>query len=595
MLVSDMEEFIAAGCRLLHAGGGRLWLVDQARGQVLEAPEEAGPILQVADRFRTLGEHRRALLEAGWQDDGSGSIDALLAGLARSGALLARSDLLRRILEAPPEPPPPPISAIAWVTRDRPTLLRRSVESAIANLRLYGRQVELKVYDDSADAKARQATRDMLAEVSRREGLAVYYAGAEEKQEFAAALQARADGVAAEIIEFALFDPLALGYTPGANTNAVLLDSCGQLIVQADDDTVFRFASLPEAAAELRLSSAADPTEVRFLEAAVELRDVDILAAHQALLGQAVGDCLRRNLAVADFGPVSPELLPRLDSSVAVTMAGVCGDSGLGSAQFVLWLGGASRQLAWQSERHYREALRRREILRAADRPTLGSSPFLMGMHLGLDNRLALPPFLPGLRNSDGLFGLMLKCCRPSGLTGYLPLAIVHLPDEKRSSSGVPLWQGRTRAADLLAALIGHALRTGTCPGLEQECRSLGEQMAGIAALPARGFQALARQAWAESLSGNLLALEEILEQQGGRPDYWAKDARAWIRAAQEAVAAPGPLIPEDLPGEDSADDAAARWQQLVLCFGKLLRQWPAIREAAGELAREGRRLARPL
>jgi len=596
MLVPGMEEFIAAGGRLLHAGGGLLWLIDQARGRVLEAPEEAGPVLRVADRFRTLREHRQALLELGWQDDGSGSLDALLSSLVRSGALRSRSEVLHRILEVPPEPPPPPISALTWVTRDRPQLLRRSVESAIANLRLHGRRVDLKVYDDSGDARARQGTRAMLVELGRREGFAVHYAGAEEKREFAAALQARADGVAGEAVEFALFDPLALGYTPGANTNAVLLDSCGQLIVHADDDTVFRFASLPEAGAGLRFSSAADPTEVRF-SAAVELRDADILAAHEALLGRAVADCLRRNDAAADFDPVSPELLPRLEAGagVAVTMVGVCGDSGLGSAQFVLWLGGASRELAWRSERHYREALDGREILRAADRPTLGSSAFLMSMHLGLDNRLALPPFLPVLRNGDGLFGQLLKQGRPSALTGYLPLAIAHLPAEARSAAGVGLWRGRTRAADLLASLFGHTLRAGACRSLEQEWRSLGEQLAAVALLPAREFQALVRQAWTGSLSGNILALEQILEEQGDRPDYWATDARVWIRGAQEAVSALGPLIPEDLPWEDSADEVAARWQQLVHRFGKLLQQWPAIREAAGELAREGRRLARPL
>ena len=294
------EKYIAASGRLLYAGGGRLWLVDPARGRVLEAPEEAGPILRVADRFRTLSEHRQALLELGWQDDGSGSLDALLSSLVRDGLLRSRSEVLRRIQEAPAEPPPPPIDAITWVTRDRPALLRRSVESAVANLRLYGRRVDLKVYDDSGDARARQATRAMLAELGRREGYSVLYAGLEEKREFASALQARAGGVNPETIEFALFDPLGIGYTPGANTNAVLLDTCGQLIVHADDDTVFRFASPPNPCSELRLSSAVDPTEIRFFEsgqkrdAAVELHDADILAAHETLLGRSAADCLRQ-------------------------------------------------------------------------------------------------------------------------------------------------------------------------------------------------------------------------------------------------------------------------------------------------------------
>jgi hypothetical protein len=256
------DQYIAVSGRLLYAGGGRLWVLDPVRGRVLEAPEEMGAILRAADRFRTLAEHRRALLEMGWQDDGSGTLDAMLASLARSGALFSRRELLRRLLEAKPEASPPPVSAIGWVTRDRPALLRRSVESAIANLQKYGRRAELRIYDDTADAQVRRETRAMLAELGRREGFPVYYAGAEEKRAFAAALQARA-GVSAELIEFALFDPLGTGYTPGANSNAELLDTCGKLILHSDDDAVFLSALPPQPGTGLQLSSAVDPTQRR--------------------------------------------------------------------------------------------------------------------------------------------------------------------------------------------------------------------------------------------------------------------------------------------------------------------------------------------
>ena len=596
------DKYIAVSGRLHYAGGGRLWVLDPG-GRVLEAPEEAGPILRVADRFRTLREHRQALLSMGWQDDGSGMLDELLSSLVSSGALRSRQELLQGIQEAEPEAPPPAISAIAWITRDRPELLRRSVQSAIANLRLYSRRAELRVYDDSANAQARQAARTMLAELGRREGYPVFYAGEEEKRDFAAALRARAGGVSAEIIEFALFDPLGIGYTPGANLNAVMLDNCGKLVVHADDDTVFRFASLPEAEAGLRLSSAADPTQVRFFSRALErkaaeLRDADILFAHESLLGHSVADCLRQHGGEADCDEASPEFLALLQAGggrVAATMAGVCGDSGLGSPSFVLWLAGDSRELALQSEQHYRDALRTREVLRGVDRPTLSSSTFFMNMHCGLDNRLTLPPFLPVLRNSDGLFAQMLKSCRPSGLTAYLPLAIAHLPGVQRASAGGGPWRARARTADLLCAVLRYVVRVGVCRSLEQGLRSLGEQLVGVAGLPAPQFRALFGQAWAESLSGNILALEQLLQANGGEPGYWAADVVAWIREAQETVAAAGPLIPEDLRREASPGESAAHWQHLVLFFGELLQQWPALRQAAAVMASEGRRLAVPL
>ncbi len=589
------EKYIAAGGRLLYAGGGRLWLVDPAGGRVLEAPEEAGPVLQLADRFRTLREHRQALLEAGWQDDGSGTLDALLAGLVRDGLLRSRADLLRRIQEAPAEAPPPPVAAITWVTRDRPELLRRSVESAIANLRQYGRRAELRVYDDSAEAPARQDSRDMLADLGRHEGFPVFYAGVEEKRAFAAALQARAEQVSAETIEFALFDPFGIGYTPGANTNALLLDTCGKLILQADDDTVFRFASPPEAEAGLRLSSAADPTEVRFFagsrerEAAVTPDDADVLAAHEALLGRSVADCLRQNGGEADCGEASPEFLTALAARggrMAATMTGVCGDSGMGSPFFVLWLSGRSREAVMGSAESYQAARRSREVLRAVPCATISQGAFFMTMLCGLDNRLTLPPFLPVLRNADGLSAQVLRAAHPEGLVAHLPAAVLHLPGERRGFSG------QKRAAPRLADLFLLLVRSLTPPGWQrdsaQRLSAIGGGFVQAGSLPPGEFEALLRELWAEEMSRHVLALERLLGEHDGQPDYWAADTEAWLEQTRLQVTAKEPLVPVDLE-----DGALA--QRAMRAYGELLLAWPSLRAASAAIVSSGAPLASPL
>ena len=597
----DTEQYIAASGRLHYAGGGRMWIVDSARGRVLEAPEEAGPILKVADRFRTLREHRGALLEAGWQDDGSGTLDALLSSLARSGALRARSELLRRIQEAPSEPPPPPISAITWITRDRPELLRRSVESAITNLRLYGRRVELRVYDDTADSRARQATRAMLAELGRREGFAVFYAGLEEKRKFAVALRARSGGVAAETIEFALFNPFNIGSTHGANANAVLLDACGQLVVHADDDTVFRFASLPEAEGGLRLSAAADPTQVRFFAGAqereaVELRNVDILAAHESLLGRSVADCLRREGGDADFDEATPEMLALLQTRgarVAATMVGVCGDSGMGSPLFILWLSGCSRELALQSERTYRDAFHTREVLRLADRPTLSSSAFFMTMHCGLDNRQVLPPLLPVLRNADGLFGQALSAGFPPGLIAHLPEAVLHLPGEQRVFSGQQRVQ--PRLADLLMLLVRSLAPAPWMPDAEQRLLAIGRGLVQAGRLRPAQFAALMREQWASEMSRHIMALERLLDRFDQKPAFWVQGVEAWIEEARRNVTAAEALEPTDLAAQAAAPETPALAQRVLRTYGELMLAWPALRAASAVLHSSGASLARPL
>lgn len=595
------EKYIAASGRLHYAGGGRLWIVDPARGRVLEAPEEAGPILRVADRFRTLREHRQAVLELGWQDDGSGSLDALLASLVSSGALRSRRELLRRIQESAPEETPPPIRAVSWITRDRPELLRRSVESAIANLRLYGRRLDLKVYDDTADAQARQATRDMLAELGRREGFAVFYAGEEEKREFAAVLRARAakSGVAADTVEFTLFDPFQIGYTPGANTNAVLLDTCGQLFLNADDDSVFRFASPPEAGPGLLLSSATDPTEVRFFggrperEAALELQDWDFLSAHENFLGRTVAACLQSFSGQIDCDGAAPEFLPVLESgsgSVAATMAGVCGDSGMGSALFVLWLTGRSRELALQSEDRYRIALRSREVVRAVAHATLTPGTLFMKMGIGLDNRQVLPPFLPVLRNEDGLFAQSLRVCLPQSLIAHLPLAMLHLPEGRRDFTGEK--RVLPGLADLLVILVRH-LAPAQTPGIpEQRLRLLGSGLVELGSLKPADFQGILRALWAAELSRHVLELEQLLDSTNGEPEYWAADAEDWLSRARLSVSGEGAFVPADLAARSEPVDALSLARRLIRSYGDLMLAWPLLRAAA---AAEGASLARRL
>jgi hypothetical protein len=583
------------------AGGGRLWVADPARGCVREAPEETGLALRVMDRFRTLQEHRRALMEAGFQDDGSGGLDDLLVGMVKEGLLHSRGELLRRIQESSPEQALPPIAAVTWSTRDRPELLGRSLGSAIANLRLFGRRAELRVYDDTADARARQATRGMLGELGRQEGFALSYAGAEEKRAFASALQARASGVRAETIEFALFDPLDFGYQYGANLNASLLDTCGKLVVHADDDSLFQSAAPPAPASGLRLSSAVDPTESRFFadrqerERAVEPRQVDLLAAHQALLGRSLASCLRHFGGQADCTEAAPEFLPLLeaaDARVAVTMAGVCGDSGKGSPLSVLWSAGAAREAVLGSEPSYRAALRSREILRAAPCATISQSAFLMSNHLGLDNRRILPPFLPVLRNADGVLGQVLKSCAPRALIAHLSEAVLHLPGELRSFPEEH--RVLPRLADLLVLLVRSLAPAWWTADPAWGLLAVGGGLVDAGRLRPADFAGLLRQLWAAEASHMIAALELLLQQHRGEPDYWAADAEAWLEEVRLRVSAQEPMVPADLAERGAGLEAVALAQRVVRSYGELLQAWPSLRAESVRLASVGIVLAQP-
>jgi hypothetical protein len=228
-------------------------------------------------------------------------------------------------------------------------------------------------------------------------------------------------------------------------------------------------------------------------------------------------------------------------------------------------------------------------VLRAAPAVTLSQSPFLMTMHCGLDNRQALPPFLPVLRNADGVFGQLLRAVYPQGAIAHLPAAVLHLPGEPRAFQE----QGREkpRLASLLVLLVRSLAPAAFPAEPRQRLHSIGEGLVQAASLPAAGFAALLCGLWAEEMSRHVLALEGLLQEHGGEPGYWAADAKAWLEQVRRQVTAEEPLLPADLP----APQAAVVAQGLVRAYGELLLAWPALREAAAALAREGRSLARTL
>ena len=457
------------------------------------------------------------------------------------------------------------------------------------------------MYDDSADARARQATREMLAEVGRREGYPVFYAGLEEKRGFAASLQDLADGVSAETLEFALFDPFELGYLNGANLNASLLDTCGKLLVHADDDSLFLSADPPESGPGLRLSSAMDPTERRCFadrrqrEREVPLRELDLIAAHQALLGQPVSACLRQFGDEVDCTQAAPEFLPVLEAAgsvVAVTMAGVCGDSGLASPLSVLWLNGTARAAALESEQSYQAALHGREILRAASCATISQSAFLMSDHCGLDNRLALPPFLPALYNADGVFAQVLKACEPRRLIAHLPVAVLHLPGQVRAFTGEP--GVLPRLSDLLMLLVRSLAPVPWSAEPQRGMLAVGGGLVAAGRLRPEEFAGLLRELWAAEASQLIASLELLLQEHGGRPEYWAADARPGWRRCSGLVRAEEPLVPADLADRGEGMEAVRFAQRLVRCYGELLLAWPALRAESVRLASAGSCLAVP-
>jgi hypothetical protein len=479
------------------------------------------------------------------------------------------------------------IDTIGIVTRDRLSSLVACLESYFANCQRHARSPAFVVADDSSGEESANLTRGALRELARRYGARVRYAGRQEKLRLAGALAAESS-VSSEIIQFALFGDERCALSTGANRNCLLLDAAGSLMLAVDDDTLCCIAAPPGSQKAPSFYSGYDPTEFRFFpdraEAtrSVSYADVDFLSCHESLLGSNLTDL---------------DGFTGRNGSVAITLNGLAGDSGMASPRYYLTLSGPSRDRLVASPQAYRSALESREIVRCAPQPTITAGPFCMTTFLGLDNRLLLPPFFPVQRNQDGIFGMMLGRCVDGSHVGFLPWTLLHAPDPPRAFTPDDLWAdvGAVRTPDLvIASILTHEPRAGPASPTIR-LADLGRHLQWLGCLNWSEFEARLRTVQQFRNLAFVADLQTKLQMYGASPDFWADDVRRMIESMSKTSTTEDYLVPRDLRQGRDVSAACRLAQELVGKFGELLEAWPALVAAATSLRARGRPLAEAL
>jgi hypothetical protein len=492
------------------------------------------------------------------------------------------------------------IDSVGWVTRDRPELLKRSVESFVDNCRRHNRTAEYKIFDDSPAAETRGRIRQDLIEVAKNRRVRILYAGLDEKRGLANQILNKAVSaqLPEEVLEFALFDPFDVGHTVGANCNCFLLATAGEASILLDDDVVSRFCSTAGPSQELALTASPDPTHFRFfydrkeLLDTVDFHDLPVLESHEKLLGKSLSECLRSAMrdGIIDVSKLTPDFVQLLEAhppTVAITMTGVCGDSGMGSSRMFLGLTEENREALLATEEQYRSALVSREMLRVARRPTVGQGGVLMAMNCGFDNRALLLPFFPVLRGSDGLLSQTLRATQPESLIGYLPIACFHDPRQRRAHSREDAWSSSIRTVDLLILLVRSFGTVGDSGKRAQSLRALGEFLVHLGESGTSRFMETVAGLWVAEMSRYIEYLEYLLAAYDFQPDYWAEDVSAHIESIKRRITSTR-IVPDDLGVRGGPGKTEELCQELVAAFGKLLYWWPLIWETARSLKSEG-------
>jgi hypothetical protein len=554
-------------------------------------------LLQGCATFATLDDHAvRLCRELNLLPFQVESVRRELADLASAGLLVSR----RRLWDAArqtgrSDPPPPRIAAVGIPTRDRPRSLRACLLGHVEAAQRQGRCTDFIVVDESVTARGEN--RRLLDALADRCGVAIWYGGPEDKLRFAAALARQAEAPP-ELVRFALGIEEDWPITTGGSRNALLLHTVGDLLLQVDDDTLCQALPAPECREELALSATFDPTEFWFCSEGQpcpvpgEASETDLLGLHEQLLGRTVADCLADS-RVPELASANARFVRRLESGagpILTTAAGVAGDSGMGSCLPLLTLEGASRARLHRSEADYRDALRRRQWMRAVTRPTVTDGGYCMALNLGLDNRRLLPPFLPFQRNQDGVFGAVLALCC-GGHTGFLPWMVLHHSLEERSASNpeVPWhWAMQPQTGHLMQVLLGSFPQGSGTATPESRLARLGSWLEEIASWDSADFAEYIRLHVWNAQTRTASQLEAQLRKYGSRPTYWAEDTHRALTALTESLTAPEAGLPADVCATWGPDQAQQRFQRLVLRYGGLLRAWPDLVAAAKALRARG-------
>jgi hypothetical protein len=556
-------------------------------------------ILSFCRVYQTRGEIKAHLAGEGVANEtDAGSI---LADLEQRQLLLPESGLARAL--ASPDSPDTrlSLSAVGITTRERPALLERSLNALAANTRARSRPLRVDVIEDSRCETAAAENRLRLTRLASSAAAVIRYASRADRQLFAERLSKLA-GVEPATTEFGLLGDKSPAINTGAGRNCLLLANAGNAFLHADDDLSWRVARPPELHSGLALSSSRDPTHFWFYagpeetESSADWVECDFLGLHEQLLGRSVAGCVAglRGEEALHLDGLDVETgwrLRKWGGRVAATSSGIIGDSGTGGSAY-LFLEPESHGRLIQSEKKYRQYVQSRQVQRCVARRTISSGDFCMGGNLALDHRFPLPPFLPVDRNSDGLFGALLRHCFPESYFGFLPGPVQHKPEPGRTDTFERIWaqQRRITSNHVVMALF------------DLWRRRLEPPLAGYAALQRLGtffrecggmrsedLEELLRLHFLELFAEQQKLIEISTYDEEACPPFFAKYLRRYVEEKRKGILAEHYAVPADLRETLGLEEARASIKRILQRFGELLCAWQRIVEAAQELSRQGR------
>lgn len=566
-------------------------------------PYSTALALSSCTRCRTLNEHvaeAAVMLKQQANCFTHSTIDyaATIRELVETGFLVPESELSSHFTESSTNRTSShsSIRNIAISTCNRPESLRSLLFSLAESIHDRLDSIVLTIYDDSSEA-ATGHTREMIAETKQDLRCTVRYCDRFSRLRYAA-LISKATGVNQSVVDFALFGCQSLSMPSiGANRNAALLDLVGERFLFLDDDAIARVFTGPGHSSGVTLRSDRYPvrtaihSDVDSAESASESHAGNILALHEPYLGHSLQELVFAGVSEFSTPLCSPTLWQSaFDGAgrVSSTQMGFVGDSGNSSPHWILSVEEPERSSIIDSVSLYRIARTSRFVTRLAPNMTITDNPFCMTTALGLDNTDELPPFFPTGRNSDGIFGVMLRLTDSDRCLGHLPFGILHRNPDHRPFSHDAVWQdaARLRISEVIIMLLRRFSTSVGCSCQKPNYASLAQYLIEISRLSDGDMENQLRQNALAAYQKRLHLLESLLSRYHAEPSLWAADVQKSITRILRAACDRRCGLPQDVPGRNSSDILRGT-RDLLLGYGLLLQSWPTLRKVAREIHEE--------
>jgi hypothetical protein len=510
--------------------------------------------------------------------------------------LIDQSSVIARCIAAATSEPETParVGSIAIPTTGDEPRLRRVITSFARNAREHDRPLAITVSFNGPPARA-AATGELIASLARTEAVPITLLDEQHRLSLADTL-ARKASVDPDIARYALSDVHGAGFACGANRNALLLRHAGRPYLSLDDDMACEM-SLPagqEKEEGMLVFSSRDgferwfyPEYAQAFEARLRI-DCDYLALHEQMLGRRVAGFFAAGANI-DFVGISDAMLRRLqeqDGRIVTTFTGHCGHPGVPTSYYYLtYRKKTLERLTGAGEAQYRAYLASGGVCALAPRMAIADSSLSPGMAFGVDARALVPPFPPVMHAEDFVWGAAVWQCCAAGFAGHLPIAARHDPGPGRGIIAPPLAQGRPVALWEFAHLLrGILMGWMAAPGaLDTAGRmdSAGRYLCDIASAPEKEFHEYLRWFVIQHESDKIGFMESCLTEEHAAPDFWRRDIEAYIEQTRHALADPDCDIPFDMREKWTALEARSLIQKQVSDYGRLLRTWPALFDAA--------------